>query len=532
MKSDEYWARRQAQNMYEHMEGAERIAQEIAQLYLKASRYISAQADGIFEKYMTKYGLAENEARKLLNELRDKSSLDELLEKLRNGSNNESREELRKQLEAPAYQARLERLRQLQNQIDMVMTQVYRQELQKNTSYYTDLGNEAYYKSMFNIQQQAGAAFSFSCIDAETIDRVVNSRWSGENYSERIWKNTRTLANNLKEELLLGVVTGKTYREMANEIQNKYAAGAYNARRLVRTEGNFVATEINFKAYEEAEIEKYRFCAILDLRTSEVCRDLDGKAFLVKERKVGVNCPPMHPFCRSTTIAEFSAELAKKMIRRARDPATGKPITVPLSMTYREWYDKYVKGRPEAELAEKQLRNRSADRAQWKKYRAILGENVPKKLDEFQKMKYNEPEKWELLRTYVRSVKSGMISPLSGFKNYEKIYGEINRNIVGVKTSEGTEVSGQSKHFMERVVGTMKDPKTGRPRSGVTVDGIKDALENPLKVLPVRIASGGDKSQKYIGRNGTVAINPDSGVLIQCNPTDADCLRRIESAKI
>lgn len=398
MKSDGYWERRQAQNMYEYMEGAEKTAQEIAQLYLKASRYISAQADGIFEKYMTKYGLTENEARRLLSELRDKASLDELLEKLRNGSNNESREELRKQLEAPAYQARLEHLRQLQNQIDMVMTQVYHLELQKNTSYYVDLGNEAYYKSMFNVQQQAGTAFSFSCIDAETIDRVMKSRWSGENYSERIWKNTRTLANNLKEELLLGVVTGKTYREMANEIQNKYAAGAYNARRLVRTEGNFVATEINFKAYEEAGIEKYRFCAILDLRTSEICRELDGKVYLVKERKVGANCPPMHPFCRSTTVAEFSEELTKDSTQRARDPATGKSITIPASMTYKEWYDKYVKGRPEAELAEKQLKNRSADRTQWKKYRAILGEDVPKRLDEFQKMKYNEPEKWRFVK--------------------------------------------------------------------------------------------------------------------------------------
>lgn len=398
MRNDGYWERRQAQNMYEYMEGAEKTAQEIAQLYMKASRYISVQADGIFEKYMTKYGLTENEARRLLNELRDKASLDELLERLRNGSNNESREELRKQLEAPAYQARLERLRQLQNQIDMVMTQVYHLELQKNTSYYVDLGNEAYYKSMFNVQQQAGTAFLFSCIDAETIDRVMKSRWSGENYSERIWKNARTLASNLKEELLLGVVTGKTYREMANEIQNKYAAGAYNARRLVRTEGNFVATEINFKAYEEAGIEKYRFCAILDLRTSEICRELDGKVFLVKERKVGANCPPMHPFCRSTTIAEFSEELMKDMTRRARDPATGKSITIPASMTYKEWYDKYVKGRPEAELAEKQLKNRSADRAQWKKYRAILGEDVPKRLDEFQKMKYTDSEKWEQLK--------------------------------------------------------------------------------------------------------------------------------------
>lgn len=157
---------------------------------------------------------------------------------------------------------------------------------------------------------------------------------------------------------------------------------------------------------------------------------------------------------------------------------------------------------------------------------------MPETLEKFQKMKYNNTENWELFRTYTRSVKNGMISPLSGFTNYQKIYGDIEKNVIGIKTSEGIEVKGQSKHFMERVIGTMKDPKTGKPRSGATIEGIKDALEKPLKVMPVRTSVNGDKSQKYIGKGGTVTINPDSGLLIQCNPTDVDYIRRIENAKI
>ena len=82
---------------------------------------------------------------------------------------------------------------------------------------------------------------------------------------------------------------------------------------------------------------------------------------------------------------------------------------------------------------------------------------------------------------------------------------------------------------MERVIGTMKDPKTGRPRSGVSVEGIKDALEKPAKVFPVRTDPSGEKSQKYMGRNGTVSVDLDTGVLIQCNPTDSDYVRRIRN---
>lgn len=269
-----------------------------------------------------------------------------------------------------------------------------------------------------------------------------------------------------------------------------------------------------------------------ELLLSEICRSLDGKIFSLKDRKVGKNYPPMHPWCRSTTISVIDEDELKNMKRRAYNPETGRTELVPASMTYEEWYKKYVKGNTKAEAEEKSIKNKHADREQYDRYKELLGKDMPKNFAEFQNLKYNEPERWELLQTYAHSVKNGMISPLSGFKNYEKLYGEINKNIVGVKTSEGTEVSGQSKHFMERVVGTMKDPKTGRPRSGVTVVGIRDALEKPLKVLPVRTASNGDRSQKYIGKDGTVAINPDSGVLIQCNPTDVDYIRRIENAKV
>ncbi len=395
---NDYWERRKAREMYDYMEEAEKVADQIAKLYLKASRYISTQADAIFEKFVTKHHLSEAEARRLLNILRDRTSLDELLEKLRNGDMSQGKEELLAQLEAPAYQSRLERLKQLQNQLDYVMQNIYQQEKVFTTAHYVDLANQAYYRGIFDIQQRVGAAFSFNVIDPKVIDQVTKSRWSGKNYSESIWKNTRALAQDLKEELLINLVTGRTNREAAEIINNKFASGASAARRVIRTESNYVATELNFKAYEEAGIEKYRYCAILDLRTSTICRELDNKIFLVSEREAGKNSPPMHPWCRSTTIEVITEELANSLKRSARDPATGKVLELPGSMSYQEWYDKYVKGRPDAELVEKQIKNRSADRKQYKKYRDILGDEVPKTLDEFQKMKYNEPEKWNQLK--------------------------------------------------------------------------------------------------------------------------------------
>lgn len=397
MSSKEYWKKRSVRRMYEAMEAAEQSADEIARIYLKSSGYVSHKANEIFEKFRLRFHLSEAEARRLLAKVRDRASLDQLLQALQN-SDIRNREELLAELESAAYGARLDRLRQLQDELDLVMTSIYRQEKQLSTAFYRGLARETYYKSMFDIQQRVGVSFDFSHISAKQIDQVLSMDWSGKNYSARIWKNTKTLAAELKEELLINLLTGRTNREAAAIISNKFASGASQARRLVRTESNFISGEINAAAYQEAGIEEYRYLATLDLRTSEICRSLDGKIFPVSQRQVGENYPPMHPWCRSTTVAVIDRKYIADMTRDALDPSTGRHVKVPASMTYPEWYEKFVKGKPEAELEERKTKNRSADRRQHQQYRELLGENVPERLDDFQNMKYNEPEKWEFVK--------------------------------------------------------------------------------------------------------------------------------------
>lgn len=395
----DYWARRQAQRMFEYMAEAEEVADEISKLYLKSSRYLSYELDKIFSRFRRKHHLSEAEARRLLNKMQNKASLDELKRVLSEEKDDAVKAELLAELEAPAYQARLEHLQQKQNQIDMVMREVYGQEKVHNTSFYVDLANESFYKSMYDIQQRAGYGFSFSAVSAEKIDRVLNSRWSGMNYSDRIWRNTVGLAQTLKEELLLSLVTGRTDRETAEIIQNKFATGASNARRLVRTEASFLANEMEAESYKECGIDHYIYVATLDVRTcKEDCAPLDGKRFLLSERKIGENYPPMHPWCRCTTIADISNGDLAQMKRWARDPETGKTMYVPANMTYEEWHKKYVEGNPEAELQERMAKNRSKDRTQHKSYVQLLGKDVPERLDDFQRIKYTDAEKWKYMK--------------------------------------------------------------------------------------------------------------------------------------
>ena len=247
--------------------------------------------------------------------------------------------------------------------------------------------------------------FSFSAVDPKAVSMVLNSKWSGANYSERIWKNTQGVADNVKEQMLLGLLTGKTEGEMAREIANKYATGAFEARRLVRTESNFVSGQMQLSAYEECGAEQYEFVAVLDLRTSEICRSLDGKVFYTKDAQQGVNMNPMHPFCRSTTIIHLGPDVAAGLKRRARDPVSGENKLVPADMNYRQWYEKNVANNPKAQAAEKMILNKSSDQRQWEKYKNVIGQKAGKSLAAFQDIKYNEPEKWQQITTRYKDTK-------------------------------------------------------------------------------------------------------------------------------
>ena len=333
MKSKKYWQNRKAQNMFEYMASAEETANTIGTVYHKAAIVLNNEMDTIFERYIKKHKLSEEEAKELLMSVKSKTSLEDIKRELLKAPAGSEKRKLLAELESPAYAARLNRLEEKQQQIDNLMTTVYNQEKNISTSHYKELAGESFNKSMYELQSNAGVGFSFNSIDKKTIDNMLNSKWSGKNYSTRIWNNTQKLADTLKQELMVGLLTGEKESEISKNILNDFAVGANDARRLVRTESCHVANEMDMKAYEEAGIDTYVYVATLDLKTSTICAALDGKRFPVKDEQPGVNAPPMHPWCRSTTICDISDEELAQMERRSRNPVTGKSEKVPANMT-------------------------------------------------------------------------------------------------------------------------------------------------------------------------------------------------------
>ena len=116
------------------------------------------------------------------------------------------------ELEAPAYRARIERLQLLLQQVDTVMQNVYQQEQQFDTSFFEQLAENAYYRTIYNTQCRTGLGFSFSHVDQKQIDRALRMNWSGKHYSNRIWIKTFILdCNNRMKGVILCQRSGRYF---------------------------------------------------------------------------------------------------------------------------------------------------------------------------------------------------------------------------------------------------------------------------------------------------------------------------------
>ena len=156
--------------MYEGMEDAEKTAKEIADLYAKATREINYQIGEIFDRFVNKHDLSEEEAKRLLGMLRDPADIQNLMDRLKADPKNA---ELLAELESPAYRARIERLENLQTEIDRMMQDVYNQEKVVSSEHYANVFNNAYYRNIYEIQRAAGFQFSFSTVDFATLNQML-----------------------------------------------------------------------------------------------------------------------------------------------------------------------------------------------------------------------------------------------------------------------------------------------------------------------------------------------------------------------
>lgn len=93
----------------------------------------------------------------------------------------------------------------------------------------------------------------------------------------------------------------------------------------------------------------------------------------------------------------------------------------------------------------------------------------------------------------------------------------LGSDIINLKTSTGLVIKRISSHQIDRA-----------EERGITKRSIIDALTSPFEVKPIKLDEQSRPSQRYIGRETTVSVNPDEGTLITTWKTSSQIRRKYE----
>lgn len=173
----------------------------------------------------------------------------------------------------------------------------------------------------------------------------------------------------------------------------------------------------------------------------------------------------------------------------------------------------FKRARRQGSLQYKQLHYHDRDEKLYEDWKKVVGEkNMPKSLETFQEIRYNDDKQYRQLQEYKGSVGSGKLSPLVDFNLYKKGRSDL-ETVVGQQTANGVEITGIKPHFYERFFGSVEDK-----RNGVSFEDVKKCLDSG-EAQPIRTDVKGRKSQVLrVDGVAEISINPDTGELIQVNP--------------
>lgn len=359
MKNKEYWKRRYVSDKAHAINASEIFIQEnLKELYIKSAKEIREEMEKFYQKYADKNHISLIEARKMIKSA-DFSKVDfeelavhqveknkELREKKENlpgdvvARMEREKEEMEKILATYSKKGQISRLDLLTMQLDQKILDLYDKNQINIYEILKDTYQDAYYKGVFNTQQAIGFGKDFAPINERAVEQAILHKYSKSNFSKTIYQHRKNLSQDLRENLVIGMIRGSSLEVLAKKVEKRMEVSYSNAKRLVRTETAYIYEQATKKAYETCEIERYEYLATLDYKTSEMCRDLDGKNFPIKDARPGTNYPPMHPNCRSTTVCWFENDKVTTRVARNRN---GKSYTVPSNMTYHEWAAKHEK---------------------------------------------------------------------------------------------------------------------------------------------------------------------------------------------
>ena len=324
-RSEEYWAKRYEQQAAKAYAQGDRSISELRALFKGATQEMVNEIG----KFYAKYGKMQSSP--IFTTLADGS-------KVISGMTNKlvvSTKDATKAL------AKGTRLSNLERQLYEILLDLSKGQNQYMRDTLAGIASESYYNSIYEVYRGYSVGTSFQVLSPTVVNQLITNPVNGQAFSTRIWNNRDRLANVVNQTLNSGITQGLSNREMAKRVSSNMGSGLKSAERLIRTEVTNSYSQANKAGYEASGIvRQYEYIATLDNRTSDICTALDGQIFDLSEAVTGLNYPPMHPNCRSTTAAHFDD--SKEGLTRIARGLGGNTFTVPATMTAADFKRIYV----------------------------------------------------------------------------------------------------------------------------------------------------------------------------------------------
>lgn len=343
MPNSEYWKQRfQQLEAAQNQKGANVYA-EIERQYRQAQKELEGKINTWYQRFADNNGVSMAEARRMLAGRDLKEFKWDVKDYIKYGQENAVSQNWMKELENASARFHISRLEALKLQTQQSLEIMFGNQLDKIDSAMKHIYLEGYYHTTYELQHGFRIGWDIAGLDQAQIEKVISKPWAvdGKNFSERIWGNKEKLITEVHNELTRNIMLGTDPQKAIDNIARKMNTSKNNAGRLVMTEEAYFSSAAQKDCFNDLGVEEYEIVATLDSHTSEICQNLDGQHFPMKDFEPGITAPPFHVYCRSTTIPYFEDNFGQIGERAARNE-DGKTYYIPADMTYKEWKEVFV----------------------------------------------------------------------------------------------------------------------------------------------------------------------------------------------
>ena len=328
--------------------------------------------------------------------------------------NADEKARLKSMIQSKVYQKQYQDA--LKKQVGSILDNLHVEEFKTISEYLQKCYEDGFIGTLYDLQGQ-GIPLAMP-LDQEAIVRAVRlDSPIKEGLYAHLGEDVKQLKKYITADVSRGISTGMSWEQIALQLSGKMM-GAYQnpggslayAMRIARTEGHRIQVQGTmdacYKAKDVGADVVKQWDSTLDGRTRPSHQKVDGE---IRELDEPFSNGLMFPGDPDGGAAEV-VNCRCALLQRARwaldddftkmDNETGELVEIK-AKDYDGFKKQYFE---EAEKIQKARINLPADKEQFEKYRSVLGGNVPKTLEEFRNIKYNDGNKWNELKYQYRTV--------------------------------------------------------------------------------------------------------------------------------